>query len=56
VRDYRGEVVGCITASAPRSRVQHMQSQSILREGVLDAAARVSTRLGSLPGGTDPGR
>ena len=50
VRDYRGEVVGCITASAPRSRVQHLQSQSILREAVLEAAARVSTRLGSLPG------
>jgi DNA-binding IclR family transcriptional regulator len=50
VRDYRGEVVGCITASAPRSRVQYMQSQSILREAVLEAAARVSTRLGHLPG------
>ncbi|MCO4255922.1 IclR family transcriptional regulator [Pseudarthrobacter cellobiosi] len=56
VRDYRGAVVGCITASAPRARVQYMQSQSILREAVLEAAARVSTRLGSLPGGTDPGR
>ena len=50
VRDYRGEVVGCITASAPRSRVQYLQSQSILREAVLEAAARVSTRLGCLPG------
>ena len=50
VRDYLGEVVGCITASAPRSRVQYMQSQSILREAVLEAAARVSTRLGHLPG------
>ena len=50
VRDYRGEVVGCITASAPRARVQHQQSQSILREAVLQAAERVSTRLGSLPG------
>jgi DNA-binding IclR family transcriptional regulator len=56
VRDYRGEVVGCITASAPRSRVQHLQSQSILREAVLEAAARVSTRLGSVPRETDPGR
>jgi DNA-binding IclR family transcriptional regulator len=54
VRDYRGEVVGCITASAPRSRVQHQQSQSILREAVLQAAERVSTRLGSRPGETTP--
>lgn len=56
VRDYRGEVVGCITASAPRSRVQHLKSQSSLREAVLQAAERVSTRLGSLPGETNPVR
>jgi len=30
--------------------VQNQQSQSILREAVLQAAERVSTRLGSLPG------
>ena len=56
VRDYRGAVVGCITASAPRSRVQYQQSQSILREAVLQAAERVSTRLGSFPGETPPAR
>jgi len=49
VRDYRGAVVGCITTSAPRSRVQHRQSQSILRDAVLEAAERVSARLGSWP-------
>jgi DNA-binding IclR family transcriptional regulator len=54
VRDYRGAVVGCITASAPRSRVQHQQSQATLREAVLTAADRVSTRLGSLPAETNP--
>lgn len=46
VRDYRKAVVGCITASAPRSRVQHQASQPILREAVLQAAERVSARLG----------
>jgi DNA-binding IclR family transcriptional regulator len=56
VRDYRGEVVGCITASAPRARVQHQQSQTILREAVVRAAERVSTRLGSIPGETPPTR
>lgn len=56
VRDYRGEVVGCITASAPRARVQHQQSQAILREAVVQAAERVSTRLGSIPGETPPAR
>lgn len=46
VRDYRGKVVGCITASAPRSRVQHQSSQADLKDAVLHAAARVSARLG----------
>lgn len=48
VRDYRA-VVGCITVSAPRSRVQYQQSQSILRDAVVRAADRVSARLGSWP-------
>lgn len=47
VRDYRGKVVGCITASAPRSRVQFRASQSLLRTAVLETAERASARLGS---------
>src|SRR5690606_9461052 len=46
VRDYRGELVGCITASAPRSRVQHAGSHGVLREAVLEAAAQTTARLG----------
>lgn len=46
VRDYRGKVVGCITASAPRSRVQFRASQQVLRDAVLETAERVSARLG----------
>lgn len=46
VQDYRGEVAGCITASAPRSRVQHVGSEDTLRAAVLDAAEHVSARLG----------
>ncbi|MEW1982491.1 IclR family transcriptional regulator [Citricoccus sp. NPDC079358] len=49
VRDYRGKVVGCITASAPRSRVQFRASQPVLRDAVLQAAEQVSARLGSRP-------
>ncbi|MCG2620751.1 IclR family transcriptional regulator [Arthrobacter sp. I2-34] len=49
VRGYRGAAVGCITASAPRSRVQFQASQPILRDAVLQAAERVSARLGSRP-------
>lgn len=49
VRDYRGAVVGCITVSAPRSRVQFQASQPILRDAVLQAAERVSARLGNRP-------
>lgn len=49
VRDYRGKAVGCITASAPRSRVQFRDSQTILRDAVLQAAEQVSARLGSRP-------
>ena len=49
VRDYRGKVVGCITASAPRSRVQFQASQPVLADAVLQAAERVSARLGSRP-------
>jgi DNA-binding IclR family transcriptional regulator len=46
VRDYRGMVVGCITASAPRSRVQQQGSAEELRDAVLEAARVVSARLG----------
>ena len=53
VRDYRGKVVGCITASAPRSRVQKHATKDALVQAVQQAASEVSTRLGwaaSLPG------
>ncbi|MFL0457678.1 IclR family transcriptional regulator [Brachybacterium paraconglomeratum] len=46
VHDYRGELVGCITASAPRSRVQHTGSHLVLRDAVIEAAAQVTARLG----------
>lgn len=46
VRDYRGKVVGCITVSAPRSRVQYRGSQPDLQAAVLQAASVVSARLG----------
>lgn len=46
VRDYRGLVVGCITASAPRSRVQKLASADQLVAAVRKAAAEVSARLG----------
>jgi DNA-binding IclR family transcriptional regulator len=52
VRDYRGKVVGCITASAPRSRVQYRGSQAELREAVLQAASVVAARLGGASAGT----
>ncbi|MDR7085109.1 DNA-binding IclR family transcriptional regulator [Arthrobacter ginsengisoli] len=45
VRDYKGAVVGCITTSAPKSRIP----ESIIGElaaGVVAAAAAVSARLG----------
>lgn len=53
VRDYRGKVVGCITASAPRSRVHKHATRDALIQAVQGAASEVSTRLGwtaSLPG------
>jgi DNA-binding IclR family transcriptional regulator len=46
VRDYRGVVVGCITASAPRSRTGPERIE-ILSRNVVDTARRVSARLGS---------
>lgn len=46
VHDYRGDVVACITASAPRSRVHRDASQSLLVEGVVEVARLVSARLG----------
>ncbi|GAA4763700.1 IclR family transcriptional regulator [Citricoccus nitrophenolicus] len=49
VRDYRGKVVGCITVSAPRSRVQYRGSQDNLTAAVRRAAAAVCARLGGVP-------
>jgi DNA-binding IclR family transcriptional regulator len=46
VRDYRGMAVGCITASAPRSRVQKLATADQLVAAVRKAAAEVSARLG----------
>ena len=46
VRDYRGVIVGCISASAPRSRVQHLGAQDLILETARAAAARVSAGLG----------
>ena len=53
VRDYRGKVIGCITVSAPRSRVQYRGNQAELREAVLQAVSVVSARLG---GASEPGQ
>ncbi len=47
VRDYRGVVVGCITVSAPRSRVYKQHSMEALAQAVKGAAAQVSERLGA---------
>lgn len=49
VRDYRGKVVGCITVSAPRSRVQYRGNQADLAAAVRRAAAAVCARLGGDP-------
>lgn len=50
VRDYRGITVGCITVSAPRSRVYKRESATALAVAVQEAAAQVSERLGAAPG------
>lgn len=55
VRDYRGLVVGCITASAPRSRVQHLGSEQLLADAVLETAAAVTARLGGRASGREDG-
>lgn len=47
VRDYRGIAVGCITISAPRSRVHKMNSIDSLTEAVIRTAEQVSARLGA---------
>ena len=47
VHDYRGIAVGCITVSAPRSRVYKMNSTRELAEAVVRAAGKVSARLGA---------
>jgi DNA-binding IclR family transcriptional regulator len=46
VRDYRGKVVGCITASAPRARVHKHATGDALVQAVQHAASEVSVRLG----------
>lgn len=46
VHDYRGDVAGCVTASAPRSRVLHLGTQQMLRDAVLATAAQVTARMG----------
>ncbi|NVM96962.1 IclR family transcriptional regulator [Arthrobacter sp. AETb3-4] len=46
VRDYRGKVVGCITASAPRSRVLKQASRETLVQAVQNSATKISIRLG----------
>lgn len=47
VRDYRGIAVGCITVSAPRSRVYKMNSAEALAEAAIRTAEQVSARLGT---------
>ncbi|GAA3676243.1 hypothetical protein GCM10023081_13180 [Arthrobacter ginkgonis] len=46
MHDYRGAVVGCITVSAPRARVQYRGNQAELREAVQKAARQTPVRLG----------
>jgi DNA-binding IclR family transcriptional regulator len=53
VRDYRGKVVGCITASAPRSRVHKNGTGDALVQAVRHAASEVSIRLGWTAAGRD---
>ncbi|MGP5607138.1 MULTISPECIES: IclR family transcriptional regulator [Micrococcaceae] len=47
VRDYRGIAVGCITVSAPRSRVYKQSCAETLAAAVQEAAEQVSGRLGA---------
>lgn len=47
VRDFRGYAVGCLTLSAPRSRVHREHDTTSLAASVQSAAQRVSIRLGS---------
>lgn len=49
VRDYRGIVVGCITVSAPRSRVYKQNSFESLAEAATGTAGQVSERFGATP-------
>ncbi|MGO1181519.1 MAG: IclR family transcriptional regulator [Micrococcaceae bacterium] len=46
IHDYRGRLAGCITVSAPRSRVQHLELKDLLVDSVRAAATAVSARLG----------
>jgi DNA-binding IclR family transcriptional regulator len=46
VWDYRNEIAGCVTVSAPRSRVLQLHSQDVLTDAALTAAGSISARLG----------
>ncbi|GAB4100650.1 IclR family transcriptional regulator [Sinomonas halotolerans] len=46
VYDYRNRMVGCVTASAPRSRAQG-EAAALLAAAVIETAAAVSARLGA---------
>lgn len=54
VRDYNGAVVGCITTSAPKTRVPESMIDELVA-GVV-AAAAVSARWVSGPGAPGEGR
>lgn len=47
VRDYRGDVVCCVTASAPRARVEREGSADALLAAAREAARDVGIRLGA---------
>lgn len=51
--DYRGKIAGCITVSAPRSRVQHLGIGDELAEATKETARAVSARLGLQHGNGD---
>lgn len=53
VRDYRGVIVGCVTVSAPRSRVYKLDSTAALAQAVKRAAKQISERLGTQASGTE---
>ncbi|WP_449277275.1 IclR family transcriptional regulator [Leucobacter sp. GX24907] len=46
IRDYRGDVVGCLCCAAPRSRVNRLESESQMQALVKSTALNISQRLG----------